>query len=190
MSNKDDIVGQMYSSNDSYSGEDYGGEETTDSDVYEVFAQEDFTNKFPRFNSIPSSIQNNIEETYNDEKSTQQSGSKPYSHILSLSDQLYTPPPRQSKSLLNLGNLTSPGVEVMYPPTSALDMFANTKSCDQMIVLFCVLIGYNDIEEETIAKYKELNHRLKQNVRIGPPKKYMVCNYYNSLLNVLTKMYS
>ena len=53
----------------------------------------------------------------------------------------------------------------------------SASSADEMIVLFCMLVGHKDIEIEMIKKYKELSLKPPQNVHLGPPKKNMVCSY-------------
>jgi len=110
--------------------------------------------------------------------------SSPYSALVHAVN-LQTPPPqpypgpnRSGNHQLNMINLFSSAMDdTVILHQTAKEIHDRASADDEMIVLFCMLIGNPDIESQMIKTYKELSQKTPQNVRLGKPKKYTVCSY-------------
>ena len=67
---------------------------------------------------------------------------------------------------------------------SAKDIYERASTDDKMIVLFSILIGNIEIQRNMTNTYRELNLKVPQNVRIGPPQKSWCVVLNHTLLNV------
>ena len=65
--------------------------------------------------------------------------------------------------------LTSPVANVITMQTDK-EMNDQSDLSDEMSMLFCVFIGYKDIEKYMLKKYKEFNHKPSHNNRIVEQK--------------------
>ena len=113
---------------------------------------------------------------------------RPYSKIFQPEENGHTSASHEPFSqnlmpLLSVDNSVTDSVDENVG-NSAKHIYERASTDDKMIVLFAILIGSTSVQRNMTNTYRELNIKVPQNVRIGPPKKSWCVVLNHTLLNV------